>query len=92
VFCDNNLFNALANHYRVQFASLKGAVAGFEAEFRKDPDHGLAEIDLFGGANQIPITHFLDRSRELPRCDNRPLGGGVNTLTTDLSRFDHHRS
>jgi hypothetical protein len=86
---DNNLFNALANHYRVQFVSLKGAVAEFEAAFRKDPDHGLAGIDLWGGANQIPTSHFLDQSRELPRCDNQPFGGGVNTLTTDLSRFDH---
>jgi hypothetical protein len=86
---DNDLFNALASHYRVQFASLKGAVAEFEGEFRKDPAHGLEEIDLFGGANQIPTTHSLDRSRELPRCDSRPFRSGVDTLTTDLSRFDH---
>ena len=86
---DNNLFSALSNHYLAQFASLKAAIAAFEAEFRKDPDHGLAGIDLWGGANQVPNTHFLDRTRELPRCDNRSFGGGVNTLPTDLARFDH---
>jgi hypothetical protein len=86
---DNSLFNALANHYLAQFASLKAAVAAFEREFRNDADNGLAGIDLWGGANQIPKSHLLDGRRDLRRCDNRSFGGGVDDLTTDLSRFDH---
>jgi hypothetical protein len=85
---DMALMNALAAHYRAQFASLKTAVDAFETSFRNNPDYGLAGIDLWGGANQVPDSHFLDKPREFGRCDNQLFPSGAATLTADLSGFN----
>jgi hypothetical protein len=74
---DTDLFTGIAERYTQAFNALQAAIADFEIEFRRDPDTGLHDLDLFGGLDQVPDTHPLDASwTELRRCGGGELGGG----------------
>jgi cell division septum initiation protein DivIVA len=79
---DPALFGALAEHYRTMLEGLSQQITAFEAVFTVDPDHGLQDIDPWGGAEQEPRSHFFTTSfDELKRCG----GGRFDDATSVLS-------
>ena len=87
---DDDLFAALAEHYRFAFAQLKNAIRSFEGEFRIDPNTGLRGIDPWGGADQEPNRHFfLEDFDEIRRCDGRPFDAAHVSVPTNVFPFDH---
>jgi cell division septum initiation protein DivIVA len=81
---DPALFGAMADHYRTMLEGLSHEITAFEGVFRVDPDHGLQGIDLWGGVEQEPRSHFFTTSfDELERCG----GGRFDDKTSVLPAF-----
>ncbi len=79
---DPQLFAALADHYRARLDEVLAAIGNFEQAFRIAPRHQLHGIDLWGGPEQAPTSHFFtsDAWVELGPCE----GGRFDPSTSKL--------
>ena len=82
---DSQLFDALRDHYSVQFTGLRAAIDAFTQIFLTEhPDANLKGVDLWGDGEQEPELHFFNRApsntveafrARISRCDTGPIVG-----------------
>lgn len=84
------LFCHLAGHYQMVFTRLKATINTVERDYRRDPNHRLFAIDLWGGADQEPAEHFFqDEFEQLPRCGGGGFDSAHATVPSNVFPFDH---